>query len=171
MPGASNAATPYRRVSGTARGFTLIEMLVVVSLIAVLVTLVMIRTDRDLDRIAELEATRFKALIEYARDESILLGRPYAVEVDAAARRYRFLVPGETWQPVKKDEVLRERHLPDGITMSIDTTGTGGRDPLVIVDGLGAISPFNLTIHGTYRDYIVTVDAGQTLKVSQQASG
>ena len=45
------------------RGFTLIEIMVVVVIAAVMVSLVGIRINRDNDRIASLEANRFMAIL------------------------------------------------------------------------------------------------------------
>lgn len=146
-------------------GFTLIELLVVVALIGLAVTLAVIHIDRDTDRLAAIEARRFKSLVEYARDESLMTGKPYAIEFDQAGRGYQFLTFGTLWQVVERDSVLKPRRLPEGLRMDVDLLQTGGTRALVVVDGLGAITPFVLHLRGDKKEYSVTLDAAQNLQV------
>ena len=70
------------RVTGDQGGFTLLEIMVVVVLIALTVTLVGMNLGRDTDQIAQLEATRFARLLSQVRDESVLTGKSYAIELN-----------------------------------------------------------------------------------------
>ncbi len=150
-------------------GFTLIEVLVVVALLGLIVTLLVVNIERDLDQTAELEAKRFRALIEHARDESLLSGRPYAVQFDEAERSYRFLIPGEPWQVVTNDDVLRKRQLPEGIALRLDVREADAGGQLLVVDGLGSITPFVLVVSGDSKEYLVTIDAAQNVQLRTDA--
>lgn len=72
------------------RGFTLLEMMLTVGLIAVTATFVGLNINQSDTQLANLEAKRFIALLNLAQDESILTGRPIMLTVDASARRYHF---------------------------------------------------------------------------------
>lgn len=146
-------------------GFTLVELLVVVALVGLVITFIVVNIERDVDQLAQIEARRFKALVEYARDESLLTGRPYAVEIDEAGSSYQFLVPGEPWQVVGRDDVLKPRRLPEGVRLRLDLQQSGTSQRLVVVDGLGVITPFALFLRGDSREYSITLDAGQNLQV------
>lgn len=146
-------------------GFTLIELLVVVALIGLVLTYVVIHIERDLDQVAELEAQRFKALIEYARDESLLSGKPYAIEFDESKSGYRFLTTGTAWQEIDNDQVLRPRRLPEGIQAQLALLDAVKGQHLIVVDGLGTITPFTLSLRGDTREYRVTTDAAQNITI------
>ena len=75
-----------------ASGFTLMEMMLTVGLIALTATFVGLSISGPDKRTVRLEAQRFIALINLAQDESILTGRPIVLRVDAANRSYAFEV-------------------------------------------------------------------------------
>lgn len=93
-------------------GFTLLELLVVVVIVAILFTYttLAIRSDSPSDIIKK-EAQRMERLIQLALEESILRGEEYGIEIFLDG--YRFLRFTENqWQPLSDDKVLRERELP-----------------------------------------------------------
>lgn len=73
---------------GRRRGFSLVELMVVVTLIGLAATAVVL-TLPEADRRLDQEAMRLAARITLARDETILSGRPTAVRIDADG--YAFL--------------------------------------------------------------------------------
>ena len=148
------------------RGFTLLEIMVVVVLIGLGVTLITLNLERDVDQVADLEARRFASLIEYLRDESILTGRLYAVEVDEAEKRYQFLIYDKEWVTVNRDDVLRQRVIPEYLGLRFSAP-----DDLknrLVVDSLGELTEFELTILGDETDYIVTLDDAQNIEVQRK---
>ena len=150
-------------------GFTLLEIMVVVILIALTVSLIGVNLGRDLDQIAELEANRFARLIEHARDESILSGKIYAVEVDEKRKTYQFLHTPQKWRPVTGDDVLRRRHFPEYLSVRFDILRRQETDQssLLIVQGLGEITPFRLTVAGDKFMHVVTLDDSLNIKIEQ----
>lgn len=151
------------------RGFSLLEIIVVVVLIAISVSYVLVRLERDPDAVAELEAKRFASLVAQARDESILSGRPYAVEVDSKLRAYTFLQHGEEWAPVTDDEVFRARRVPSDLDIALNVLDGPESSGLLLIEGLGEISPFELKIGGDERVYTVSIDESQNLSVTHEA--
>lgn len=106
-------------------GFTLIEILVVVTIIAVLSSLVLlsvgvVRDDRDV----ETELRRTASLIELAADEAVLQGRDFGIEFLVAGYRFVELDPliGR-WNEVVGDDLLRPRRLPDGMEFEVTVEG------------------------------------------------
>ncbi|MDH4108837.1 MAG: type II secretion system minor pseudopilin GspH [Gammaproteobacteria bacterium] len=103
------------------RGFTLIEILVVVVIIAVLSSLVLlsvgvVHDDRDVDT----EVRRMASLIELAADEAVLQGRDFGVEFLLAGYRFVELDPllGR-WNEVVGDDLLRPRRLPEDMEFDV----------------------------------------------------
>ena len=157
------------------------------ALIAISVTFVVLNLQRDTDGIAKLEARRFASLVEQARDESILSGHPYAVQVDPGGRTYTFLQHGKDWTEVTNDDVFRQRRFPEDLGISFETldgpgsngntgadgttTGDAGNQPngLLVIEGLGEITPFILTIRGKSLIYEVSVDDSQNVTVKSEA--
>jgi len=148
-------------------GFTLLEILVVVVLIAVSVTFAVVNLQRDADQVAELEARRFALLVAQARDESILSGRPYAVEVSPADNTYRFLVHRSEWTRVDDDDVFRTRRIPADIEVSFTLEAGPDAGDLLVIEGLGEISMFTLSLRGDSREYTVAIDENRELAVRE----
>jgi general secretion pathway protein H len=156
-----------------ARGFTLVEILVVVLLIGLTVSLVTLRIGNDPEKLAQEEARRLAALIEHLRDESIQTGSMYALEFDPGGRSYRFLRPAPKWQPVKGDSVLRPRALAEPLQASLETPGTPpGAPAWVVAYPSGELSPFRLKVGMPSRSreqaYIVQLEPDQTVRVRAQ---
>ena len=154
-------------------GFTLLEIMVVVILIALTVSLVGVNLGRDLDQVAELEAYRFARLVEHARDESILSGKVYAIEVDEKRKTYQFFEASQQWLPVTKDDILRPRHFPEYLPVRFDLLQrreTGQRE-LLVVQGIGEITPFRLTVEGDKFLHVVRLDESLNIKVDQVNKG
>ncbi len=119
-----------RRMSG----FTLLEMMLTVGLIALTATFVGISISSSDSRVARLEAERFVALLNLAQDESILTGRPIVLTVDANTRQYTFAVldfnaasfdaeeqdndNSSRQPPILADEFLKTRSLPELVSLS-----------------------------------------------------
>jgi len=119
---AGQQARPNPRSQG---GFTLIEILVVVVIIAVLSSLVLlsigvVRDDRDVDT----ELRRMASLIELVSDEAVLQGRDFGIEFLVAGYRFVELDPllGR-WNEVVGDDLLRPRRLPDNMELEVTIEG------------------------------------------------
>ena len=107
------------RSSKSQRGFTLIEMMVVLLIIGVLVSsiVISIRTD-NLDEQIEIELNRLQALITLAREEAILQGHDMALALSDNHYRFQWYdIKAETWLPVDDGQVFRKRSIPPGTEM------------------------------------------------------
>lgn len=89
-PGICNAR-PGRGRPGRAAGFTLLELLVIVLIVAVLLGLAMPGTGDGRHRRLEDAADKMSLVINLARQESVLSSRVWMLEIDPAAGVYRFL--------------------------------------------------------------------------------
>ena len=101
-------------------GFTLIEILVVVFLIALTAGIVSVNFRHDSSQIVETEARRFVALVEQMCQESVIQGKVFAI-TRTGATGYRFVVfEKDEWQAVKQDDIFRSRELPEDISLKLD---------------------------------------------------
>ena len=103
-------------------GFTLLEMMLAVGLIALTATFVGLKLGQSDRKLAGLEAKRFIALLNMAVDESIVTGRPLRLTIDRAARSYKFT-------PLAVPDVFassRTEDLDNEPLEQVRTSGGGG---------------------------------------------
>lgn len=101
------------------RGFTLIEMMVVLLVIGILVSTIVIsvKTD-DLEEHMEIEMQRLQALITLAREEAILQGYDMALALKEDKYLFQWYDTQEQkWLPVDDGQVFRERAILPGTEM------------------------------------------------------
>lgn len=141
-----------------ARGFTLLELLIVMVIAGVLLGMVSLNGLPSEGRILQEEAQRIALLLQIARDEAILRNTPLAFEADR--ERYRFLVRQDaSWVALQGDDMLRERAFKRApIGLRIEPAQEGNNDPLRLVLGREAVDkPFALTL--TYGEAAITIRA------------
>ena len=93
------------------RGFTLIEILVTIAIIAVITSMSLILFNPPSDQRLRDESSKLRSLIQMASDEAVLQGREIGVEF--MQRGYRFLDFDpflEIWNKREDDHIFRERY-------------------------------------------------------------
>jgi len=103
------------------RGFTLIEIMVVVVIVATIVSIALLSVgvvgeDNELDK----ERRRFATLIEMAQDDATMQGREFGVELMRSSYRFVEFDPlTRQWAEVPGDELYRLRFLPEGVEFAL----------------------------------------------------
>ena len=159
-------------------------MMLTVFLIGLAAGLVALNVERDSDDIAKLEARRFAALVTHLQDESTFAGLPMGIEVREQENLYRFWRLEDRWLPVERLEVLRDRHVPEEVTLLFNglqrrddsEAGAGADDAedddedadsetapriprnLLVVEPTGMIRPFITTFRGGESAFHVSLD-------------
>lgn len=120
-------------------GFTLLELMLTIALIALTATFVSLNVGQSDAKLADLEAKRFVALLNLALDESIVTGRPILLEINTGSNSYRFAPldvpevfvntdpseqqPGETeadndsGEASARDSFFKQRLIPEAVTI------------------------------------------------------
>lgn len=105
-------------ISEPGRGFTLIEMLVVLMIIGLFVGLVSTITQPDDRAKLRLEAERLSQLLDFAATEAQLTGKSIAWTADESGYRFWRSDDDGVWSEVRDSELLRARTLPQGMEIS-----------------------------------------------------
>lgn len=136
------------------RGFTLLEILVVVVIIGVLAGAVVLSVDSGSARQLERESNRFSALLQQACEQAELGGRDIGVLMLDDGYGFANQVDGY-WKPQPSDGVLRERKWISGLhsEMTRDGRRIAFNDaenpqlvPQMICYSSGELTPFVLSL-------------------------
>ncbi len=134
LPGAAPARTRPGRGACPRRGFTLLELLLVIVLLAILSSVVTISTRPDPRQALAQEAQRIGLLMGIAADESRMRRLP--VDWEADLRGYRFTMgAADDATGFPNDDLLRERRWATPLTrLAIVDLASGTTRTLVNTD-------------------------------------
>jgi general secretion pathway protein H len=100
------------------RGFTLVEMLVVLMIMGLFMGLVSAITRPDDRAVLRLEAERLSQLLDFAAAEAQLTGKSIAWTADGSGYRFWRAADDTSWSEIRDSELLRARTLPPGMAIS-----------------------------------------------------
>jgi len=141
------------RLFALQRGFTLLELMVVIVIIGVILTFAGLSTGGD-SRAEQMrrEATRLMAVIDMASEQAIMRSEQLAIRFGDEDYEFMLLQEGK-WAALQDDGPLRARELPKGIELRLELEenpppGLQAEDteaPQVFLLSSGEMTPFTLT--------------------------
>lgn len=165
------SATGADRATPARNGFTLVELMVVVSLIGLMSTLVVLAIPDGRPRLTA-EAERFGARLVRAREEAVLTNRAVEVEVTAEGYAFRARRRGE-WRPLEGPfEAVAWSPGTSAILASADSAGAdaaiadGTVAPArVAFDSTGFAAPASLTLSRDGERIRVEIDGAGEVRI------
>jgi len=110
-----------QNIKSRSRGFTLVEILVVVTIISISVGFMVINISfGGNEKVVEEEIIRLQQLLNFAHEQSVIRSREYGIRFYETG--YRFFVLNEekdTWEDLTKDKLLRSRSLPEPLELEL----------------------------------------------------
>lgn len=156
------------------RGFTLIEIAVVMLIIVIILGVVGANLEPDREAVLRDEAKRLALLLQTAQQDAILQGKILAVTFERQG--YSFMVLDDTnkFQPLAQDDVLAPRTLTKSITIaSVDIDGapeTG--TPRLLLLPSGELPAFTVTFSlGEARWQVTGAPTGEITAQAAAAPG
>ena len=145
---------------GFNKGFTLIEIMVVVLIMGLMVALLTVNLSRDLDRLARLEANRFLAIVNEVRDEAIIAGESFILTVNESNSSYHFTAAQQANTQTSGDDLFKSRFLQKGLGLDwkVFEDFNGERSARVLITPLGEITPFDARFVGDETEFHVLVN-------------
>jgi general secretion pathway protein H len=170
-----------------SKGFTLVEILVVVVIMAVVISLVVLSvgtTGRD-TQIDE-ESRRIEGLVGLLHERALLEGRDFGLRIEPAA--YEFVVYDsfrDRWMMLDQDQEFRHRNLPKGLSFQLQLdsqivvikpidrslgSDTAQPAPQLAIAASGEGTPFRLTLLRDGTSSKASVDGDALGKITRTSS-
>jgi general secretion pathway protein H len=170
-----------------SKGFTLIEILVVLVIMAVIISLAVLSigtTGRDTQ--LDEESRRIEGLVDILHERALLEGRDFGLRIEPAG--YGFLVYSadrDRWLPLNDEHEFRHRDLPKGVSFQLELDSIqvvlkapeqnlSGDDPppppQVAIAASGEGTPFHLTLLREETQARAAVNGDAFGKTSQESS-
>jgi general secretion pathway protein H len=147
-----------------ARGFTLLEIIVVLLLIGIILSFAVLSIgDGGVSRRQTQEAQRFVALLRLAQEEALL--RQTQIGVAMGRHGYRFMRQSENSWLEFSDDVFRARALPEGLSFALQLEGvmlplaeTPAR-PQILLFASGEILAFECRLYSAGQSQAIRISA------------
>lgn len=105
-----------------AKGFTLLEVLVVIVIISILITLTTLAIGDRSTVEADEEINKIMTLVRLAKEEAVFQSRDFAISFWQKGYAFHELTPAG-WQLMQDDGIFRERELPEDMKFTLELEG------------------------------------------------
>jgi general secretion pathway protein H len=169
-----------------SKGFTLVEILVVVVIMAVVISLAMLSIgvtghDAQLDE----ESRRIEGLMSVLHERALLEGRDFGMRIEPTAYEFlQYQAARNRWLPMTQDREFRHRDLAKGLTFELQLdaqtvvlkpiertlSSDQAPGPQLAIAASGEGTPFRLTVQRLETKAKATVVGDALGKMSHESS-
>lgn len=156
-----------------ASGFTLIEVMIVVVIVAILMGAVAMSIPRDINDLMKEHADRFQVVVNLSKDEAIMQSRELALGFTESG--YTFFEFNDSAWVVKSDGPFKARRLPsnilsqlylEGVSISLDESVEV--KPQVFILSSGEMTPFSYEFQFPEQDKRIRITANAIGDIEQE---
>ncbi len=174
------------RPAARSKGFTLVEILIVMLIITVVISLTVLSvTSTGRDSQLDEESRRIEGLVGLLHERALLEGRDFGLLIEPAA--YEFLVYDtrrNLWLMLDQEREFRHRDLPKGISFQLqldsqtvvikpidrDLSNAAPPTPQIAIAASGEGTPFRLILRRDATQAKTAVDGDALGKISRESS-
>ncbi len=174
-------------VRSPSRGFTLIEILVVMVIMAIVISMAVLSIriaghDSQLDD----ETRRIAGLVSLLHDRAVLEGRDFGMRIEPAAYEFVVYDPAkDLWTTLDREGEFRHRDLPKGLSFELQLdsqtvvlkpiernlpAGQAPPRPQLAIAASGDGTPFRLIVIRSATQAQASVDGDALGKITRQGS-
>lgn len=156
LPACGKPAELFTSSLMRSAGFSLIEILVVVTIGAVLAVMVVLRVGGDGAQDPARQLERLAALIGNQCEQAMFQARPRGIRVTRSGYDF-WQLAGDGWQRLPAEGISRPRSWPSEARPELLVDGHGARIdddrlvPQIVCQPLGELSPFEIQLHSDGR--------------------
>lgn len=167
----------------SCRGFTLIEILVVIVVISLLAGIAVLAIGKNPQQQLKQEAQRLQALLELAADRALLESREYGLHLEPHAYQITLYDEDKQQWAAASQEAFAHYKLPDDMRLTLISEGTavnlaylnqeddeaafnsarnvqqGGLNPALLLLSSGENTPFKLQFHDSNKTSWVSLSS------------
>ena len=153
------------------RGFTLLELLIVIAIIGIVISLVSLSTGLIGNVPLEREAKRLHALIDQVGKEAIIQSKVIGIHFEDD--NYTFLqLQNDQWEMLSEDNTFKTRTLPEPLKLEHDFQSDDDSEqlkPMVFFLPTGETLPFEITLRDMNNNekYIITLEYNGTVSMER----
>jgi general secretion pathway protein H len=134
-----------------SRGFTLVEVLVVLTIVGIVISGVSLSLNVMRGRDTDLALERLRWVLEATAERATIHGQPIAIELISDGYRFSVLDTDGRWTAYEAPPLFTEKRLPDTLRWGLLHTASGARDRLVFGSRAPAFQLYVRTPDGTVR--------------------
>lgn len=141
------------------KGYTLIEILIVVVIASITTAFAVIAFgDFGSERKILLSSEQFVSYVKLVQQQAILETKPFGILISNQGYQAFKFTPPDNWESLHPDGIFRKQYFPKDATLVFKSVSKDKTGPQIIIQSSGDISPFSLAIKSKEKNTIVIVD-------------